>query len=214
MALFQRERTGRGTRVEVSMLEALSEWMSQPRYFGDGTGSAPARSGASHPTIAPYGPHRAGDGHAVLFGIQNEREWARFCSDVLNDPALATDARFATNPSRVAHREALTSTIESAFSSRSAAQVVDDLDRAGIANGRLNEVNGIRHHEQLLARDRWRSVGSATGALEATMPPINLDAVEPRLGDVPALGAHTDVLLREFGFTAERIAEWRTTGAV
>jgi len=214
MALSQRERTGLGTRIEVSMLEALSEWMSQPRYFGDGTGSAPARSGASHPSIAPYGPHRAGDGQAVLFGIQNEREWARFCSDVLNEPALATDARFADNPSRVAHREALTTTIESAFSSRTAAQVVGDLDRAGIANGRLNEVRDVRRHEQLLARDRWRSVGSTGGQIDATLPPINFEAVEPCFGDVPALGAHTEALLRELGFTAERIAEWREAGAV
>jgi itaconate CoA-transferase len=214
MALFQRERTGRGTHIDVSMLEALTEWMSQPRYFGDGTGSAPARSGASHPSIAPYGPHRAGDGQAVLFGIQNDREWTRFCSEVLHDAALATDARFATNPSRVAHRDALTRTIESAFSSRTSAQVVDDLDRAGIANGRLNQVRDIRHHEQLVARDRWRSVGSAGGELAATLPPINLDAVEPCLGDVPALGAHTDAVLRELGFTTERIAEWREAGAV
>jgi crotonobetainyl-CoA:carnitine CoA-transferase CaiB-like acyl-CoA transferase len=214
MGLFQRERTGRGTRVEVSMLEALSEWMSQPRHFADGTGSAPARSGASHPSIAPYGPHRAGDGHDVLFGIQNEREWTQFCAEVLKDSALAADPRFASNVSRVENREALTRTIESAFASRTSAQVVDDLDRAGIANGRVNDARDVRDHEQLTARRRWRRVTTRAGEIDATLPPVNLDGVEPVMGSVPEVGANTDAILRELGFTSERIVELRETGAI
>jgi crotonobetainyl-CoA:carnitine CoA-transferase CaiB-like acyl-CoA transferase len=213
-ALFQRERTGRGTRVEVSMLEALSEWMSQPRYFADGTGSSPPRSGASHPSIAPYGPHRAGDGHDVLFGIQNEREWARFCADVLHDSTIATDERFATNPSRVANRSALTEVIESVFSSSTGTQVADALDRAGIANGRVNDVRATRNHEQLDARDRWRAVQSSAGRIDATLPPASLDGVEPFMGDIPEVGAHTDAVLRELGFATERIATLRKAGAI
>jgi crotonobetainyl-CoA:carnitine CoA-transferase CaiB-like acyl-CoA transferase len=214
MALFQRERTGRGTHVEVSMLEALSEWMSQPRYFADGTGGAPIRSGASHPSIAPYGPHRAGDGNEVLFGIQNEREWTRFCADVLRDAALAADSRFSSNASRVANRHALTHTIESAFASRTSEQVVEDLDRAGIANGRVNNAHQIRHHEQLVARERWRPVATRAGDIDATLPPVNLYEVEPFMGPVPDLGDNTDTILGELGFTAERIAELHQTGAI
>jgi len=180
----------------------------------DGTGSAPPRSDASHPSIAPYGPHRAGDGHDVLFGIQNEREWTRFCADVLHDATIATDARFATNPNRVANRPALTQTIESAFSSNTAAQVTDALDRAGIANGRVNDVGEIRNHEQLGARDRWRSVDSSAGPIDAALPPANLDGVESFMGAIPEAGAHTDALLRELGFSSERVAALREAGAI
>jgi crotonobetainyl-CoA:carnitine CoA-transferase CaiB-like acyl-CoA transferase len=214
MALFQRERTGRGTRVEVSMLEALSEWMSQPRYFADGTGDSPPRSGASHPSIAPYGPHRAGDGQEVLFGIQNEREWSRFCAEVLEEAPLATDARFATNVDRVANREALTRAIEDAFAARSSAQIIADLDRAGIANGRMTGARDARHHEQLAARGRWQPVGSPAGSIDATLPPMNLEGVEPVMGDVPGVGTHTNAILRELGFSDDRVAALRAEGAV
>lgn len=214
MALYQRERTGRGTRVEVSMLEALSEWMSQPRYFAHGTGSAPPRSGASHPSIAPYGPHRAGDGHEVLFGIQNEREWAQFCAEVLNDAMVATDPRFASNVDRVKNREALTGRIESAFASRTSAQVAADLDRAGIANGRVNDARDTRRHEQLAARDRWRTVGTRAGDVDATLPPANLDGVAPFMGAVPDVGADTDAILHELGFSSDRILELHRNGAI
>ena len=196
------------------MLEALSEWMSQPRYFADGTGSAPPRTGASHPSIAPYGPHRAGDGRDVLFGIQNEREWSRFCAEVLDDAALATDARFASNVSRVANRKALTETIESKFSSRTSAAIVGDLDRAGIANGRVNDAGAIREHEQLTARHRWRTVATSAGEIDAALPPANLDGIETYMGSVPEVGAHTEAILREIGFGAERIGELRQAGAI
>jgi itaconate CoA-transferase len=150
----------------------------------------------------------------VLFGIQNEREWTQFCSDVLNDATIATDARFITNSSRVANRGALTQAIESAFTSRTSAQVVADLDRAGIANGRVNDVGAAQRHEQLAARERWRSVGSPVGALDASLPPANLSEVEPYMADVPELGAHTDALLSELGFSTDRIATLRAAGVV
>jgi itaconate CoA-transferase len=213
MALFQRERTGLGTRIEVSMLEALSEWMTQPRLFAEGTGKPPRRTGASHPSIAPYGPHRAGDGHDVLFGIQNEREWSRFCAEVLNDPSAATDARFATNLDRVANRAALTHAIESAFASFSAMEVVASLESAGIANGRVNDVREIRDHEQLAARKRWRSAEDG-GAISTLLPPINLNGVDPVIGSVPDVGADTDTVLLDLGFTPERIGELLEAGAI
>jgi crotonobetainyl-CoA:carnitine CoA-transferase CaiB-like acyl-CoA transferase len=214
LALRQRDQTGRGTRVDVTMLEALAEWMSQPLYFGRYGGSAPPRSGASHPIIAPYGPHRAGDGRDVLFGIQNEREWSRFCADVLQQPTLATDERFAGNSQRVANRGALTHVIESSFASLSATDVVARLDRAGIANGRVNDVYAVVEHEQLAARQQWHQVGSGAGAFEALVPPAHLGGVDAVMGDVPAVGQHTASVLDELGFDATAIRDLQSTGAI
>jgi crotonobetainyl-CoA:carnitine CoA-transferase CaiB-like acyl-CoA transferase len=207
LALLQRERTGKGTRVEVSMLEALAEWASYALYYGHYGGQAPPRAGASHATIAPYGPHRAGDGRQVIFGLQNEREWATFCAEVLGDASLARDERFATNSARVAHRPELTRRIEERFAAMSAEDAVALLDRAGIANGRINGIAEVMQHPQLQARRRWRTVGTSAGAILAMLPPANLDGVEPVMGDVPALGQHTDAVLGALGYgPAERDA--------
>jgi crotonobetainyl-CoA:carnitine CoA-transferase CaiB-like acyl-CoA transferase len=214
LALRQRDQTGCGTRVEVTMLESLAEWMSQPLYFGRYGGAAPVRSGASHPTIAPYGPHRAGDGRDVLFGIQNEREWKRFCADVLEQPTLATDERFAGNARRVANRGALTHIIETAFADLSADDVVARLERAGIANGRVNDVHVVAAHEQLAARDRWRRVGTSGAAFDALLPPANIDGVDAVMGDVPDVGQHTVAVLTELGYDAAAVRRLRSTGVI
>ena len=214
MALLARERTGSGTRVEVSMLEAVAEWMSQPFYFGHYGGTAPPRSGASHPTVAPYGPHRAGDGRDVLLGIQNEREWAGFCADVLEQPDLARDDRFADNTRRTANRVELTRIIEDSFARYTAAEVVERLDRAAIANGRLNTVHELATHPQLTARERWRSVRTSAGPVDALRPPANLSGVDAVMGDVPSVGQHTDALLTELGYTRDAVDAMRATGAI
>jgi len=214
MALFQRERTNRGTHVSVSMLDALGEWMSQPMYFGTHGGAAPARTGASHPTIAPYGPHKAGDGREVLFGIQNDREWMRFCERVLGNPDLTTDERFADNPRRVANRVALTRIIESAFAGFSAETVIQRLDSAGIANGRVNDVHAFAAHEQLRSRERWRSIDTANGPLDMLVPPVDLADVEPVMGSVPAVGEHTERVLGELGYSDAAIQRMRASGAI
>ena len=171
MALLERAKTGRGTRVAVSMLDALGEWMSQPMYFAKYSGAPPPRTGASHPTIAPYGPHRVGDGHEVLFGIQNDREWTRFCADVLGAPELVRDERFVDNPRRVANRVELTLMIERSFASMTVDDVVRRLDSARIANGRLNDMHDFAAHEQLRARDRWRAIDTEAGWIDALLPP-------------------------------------------
>lgn len=213
-ALLRRARTGLGCRVEVSMFEALGEWMNYALYFGNYGGTPPAREGATHPAIAPYGPHRAGDGKEVIFGLQNEREWANFCAHVLGNQALCTDERFSSNSSRVKHRAALTAIIEEVFKPFSAEQVVARLDQAGIANGRLNTVDDVWNHPQLQARARWREIGTPAGAVAALKPPANLSGLEPAMGDVPALGAHTDAVLREFGCNDTAIAALCEGGAV
>jgi len=214
MALLQRGHTGRGTRVGVSMLDALGEWMSQPYYFGHYGGTAPARTGASHPTIAPYGPHRAGDGRDVLLGIQNDREWTRFCADVLGAPELARDERFSDNPRRVSNRAALARIIEQAFAELAADDVVQRLDAAGIANGRLNDVQTFAAHEQLRARDRWRTVETSAGAIDALLPPADLNGVDALMGSIPDVGQHTDSVLAELGYDRETIHGMRAAGAL
>jgi len=213
-ALLQRERTGRGTRVEVSMLESLVEWMGYAIYFGRYGGKAPRRMGATHPSIAPYGPHRAGDGGLVILGLQNEREWETFCAEVLGRTELARDPRFSSNSARVAHREELTRLIQDAFAGLSTDAAVRRLDAAGIANGRLNGIEEVVRHPQLAARQRWREIGTSAGRVAASLPPANLEGMEPAMGEVPSLGQHTDAVLRSLGYRPGRIEALRARGAI
>jgi crotonobetainyl-CoA:carnitine CoA-transferase CaiB-like acyl-CoA transferase len=213
-ALLRRERTGEGAALEVSMFDALAEWMGFPAYFTEYGGTPPARSGARHASIAPYGPYAAGDGQIVYLGLQNEREWARFCDDVLQQPAFSSDARFATNSARVAHKDALDAVITQAFATLSAADVVARLEAAGIASARMNTIAGFLQHPQLAARSRWRDVGSPVGPLRALVPPIDMNAAEPVMGPIPALGQHTDAILREIGYDAGTITDWRQRGVI
>jgi len=197
-ALYDRERTGNGATLRVSLLDALGELMMQPAYFSRYGGQPPRRTGARHPSISPYGPFRVADG-AVFFGIQNEREWLVLCRDVLGRGGLAADPRFASNPDRVAHHDELTAIIESSFAGRTADEVSEALEAAGIANARLRAPGDLAEHPQLLARDRWRAVGTPGGAIDALLPPVEMSGVEPVMGPVPALGAHTAAIRAEFG---------------
>ena len=213
-ALLQRGRTGRGSRVEVSMLEALGEWMGFPLYYAFEGAPPPPRTGASHATIFPYGPFPAGDGGTVMLGLQNEREWAVFCRDVLREPALAADERFSSNVRRVANREALTAAIVAGFAGLSAAEVVARLDAAGIANARVNDMHGLWAHPQLRARDRWREVDTPAGPVPALLPPAGTDAFAARMGAVPALGEHSRAILGELGYDEGAIARLVESGTV
>ncbi|MCU0919657.1 MAG: CoA transferase [Burkholderiaceae bacterium] len=214
-ALLQRQRDGRGRRVEVSMLESLGEWMGFPMYYAIDGAEPPSRSGASHATIYPYGPFATGDGKTVMLGLQNEREWVAFCDQVLRQPALATDPRFDSNAARNARREALGALIVEVFAVLSADQVVQRLDAAQIANAKVNTMHEFWQHPQLAARERWREVGSPVGPIPALLPPGRWDDGEgPRMDPVPALGEHTDALLAELGYGAEAIAALRATQAI
>jgi len=213
-ALYQRERTGTGERVEVSMLEALAEWMGFPLYYAHYGGTAPPRTGSSHATIYPYGPFRAGDGRSVMLGVQNEREWGAFCAIVLERPELARDPRFDSNSRRVANREALAGIIVEGFAGMSAQQVVARLEAAQIANARINDLEEVWCHPQLAARDRWREVETPAGAIAALLPPATLSTSEARMDAVPALGEHTDAVLAELGFSPGEIATLRAEGVV
>lgn len=199
-ALLQRGHTGQGMRVEVSMLEALTEWMSYPLNFSRYGGTPPVRSGLTHPTIAPYGQYRAGDGKSVIFGLQNDREWADFCRTVLRRPDLVDDSRFATNVQRVHNRAELDAILQECFVPLDREQLLQRLDEGGIANAPLAEPDDVWDHPQLQARQRWREVATPQGTIQALLPPATLSGTEAVMGAVPALGEHTDAILKELGF--------------
>jgi itaconate CoA-transferase len=196
-ALHQRARTGEGQALEVSMLEALGEWMGYPYHYSLG-GSEPPRAGAHHSTIAPYGPVRTGSGEVVTIGLQNEREWAAFCAVVLERPELAEDPRFAGNAARVAHRAELDALVAAVFAGLDLAAVQERLDAAGIAHARQRTMAEFAEHPQLAARDRWREVATEAGTVRALVPPVTAPWPAP-MGAVPAAGQHTDEVLAWLG---------------
>ncbi len=213
-ALYERERTGKGRRIEVTMFEAMVEWMSHPLYYTHFGGKAPRRAGPDHATIVPYGRFRTGDGKHVMFGIQNEREWASFCKGVLQQSELASDSRYDNNTKRTAARGEVVALIERVFSHLTAEQVVVRLDEAGIANARLNAPDDVWAHPQLQARGRWREVNSPGGPLPAVLPPASFDGVEVRMDPIPKIGEHTDGILSELGYTRSQIDGLRSAGAI
>jgi len=214
-ALMQRAIDGNGRRIDVSMLEAMGEWMGYPLYYAFDGASPPPRSGASHATIYPYGPFPTGDGMTVMLGLQNEREWVAFCDKVLQQPGLAKDERFASNSKRSAARAAVKALIVEAFAALTAPEVLARLDMAQIANAQVNTMHEVWKHPQFTARNRWVNVDTAAGPVPALLPP-GMDSRDggPRMDAVPALGAHTDAILGELGLSAEDIAGLRAQEAV
>ncbi|HSH91997.1 MAG TPA: CaiB/BaiF CoA-transferase family protein [Ramlibacter sp.] len=195
-ALMQRTRTGKGSHIDVSMLESLAEWMNYPMYYAYDGAPPPPRTGASHASIYPYGPFETSDG-AVILGIQNEREWVAFCDKVLGNAALAKDPRFDSNARRNENRAALQALILEVFAGLGTTQVEQRLDDAQIANGRMNDMKGLWSHPQLKARERWRQVGSPEGDIPALLPPGRNNSFEYRMDAIPAVGEHTEEILRE-----------------
>ncbi|MFI5178066.1 MAG: CaiB/BaiF CoA transferase family protein [Vicinamibacterales bacterium] len=213
-ALYARESHGRGAIVDVSLFDALAEWMGAPAAYTEYGGTAPPRSGPSHASIAPYGPVATKDDEAVYIAIQNPREWTRLCADVLHWPELANDERFATNPLRVTHRDELDAAIGEVTDGLTAAELIGRLDAAGIAWARMSSMADFLAHPQLAARGRWREVTTPNGPIRALVPPVRIDDQDPRMGAVPALGEQTDAILKELGFGTEAIAAWRAEGTI
>ncbi|MEG5262904.1 CaiB/BaiF CoA-transferase family protein [Pseudomonas sp. JDS28PS106] len=213
-ALLLRDKTGVGSRIDVSMLESLVEWMGYPMYYAYNGAPPPPRAGASHSTIYPYGPFPVGDGGTVMLGLQNEREWTAFCEKVLLDPALATDERFSANFKRSENRDELRRIIVESFARLNVDEVVKRLEDAQIANARVNDMQGVWNHPQLQARDRWREVGSPSGPLPSMLPPGRNAAFTPRMDGVPALGQHTGSILSELGLTADEQSRLAAAGVV
>lgn len=207
-ALLVRAKTGEGVAMETSLLDSLAEWMSYAMYYTFG-GSAPQRSGANHATIAPYGPVMSGDHQSVYIGLQNEREWKRFCEVVLKRPELSADPRFDSNAKRVQNRPQLDAAMREVFDKLTAAEILARLEAAQIANARMNTVQEFMEHPQLKARGRWSTVDSPAGPLPALLPPVAMENVETVMNEVPELGQHTDAILTELGFDPQTVASWR-----
>jgi itaconate CoA-transferase len=213
-ALLLRGKTGQGSHIDVSMLEALAEWMGYPLYYAHDGATPPPRSAASHASIYPYGPFAAGDGGTVMLGLQNEREWKVFCDVVLGDAALANDPRFCTNALRSENRAQLKQLIVGMFARMSTAEVEARLDQAQIANARMNDMAGVWAHPQLKARERWQQVGSPAGDIPALLPPGRNNRYDYRMDPVPAVGEHTEAILRELGLDDAAVQALRTNKAI
>jgi itaconate CoA-transferase len=213
-ALYQRERSHKGTRIEVTMLEALAEWMGFPLYYAHFGGAAPARTGPDHATIVPYGRYQTGDGNSIMLGLQNEREWVVFCEKVLMQPKLAQDPRYRSNAQRAANRSEVNTLIAEVFATLTTKQLIERLDMSGIANARVNTPNEVWEHSQLKARDRWREMDSPVGLLATLLPPTTMSGFEARIGAVPALGEHTERILDELGYTSGEIDALRKAGVI
>ena len=213
-ALLLRQRTGLGSRLDVSMLESMVEWMGFPMYYAFEGAAPPVRAGAAHASIYPYGPFPVGDGSTIMLGLQNEREWRVFCAQVLRQADLAKDPRFLSNSQRTANRDALRDLIVAAFSDLSVAQVTQRLEDAQIANARVNDMAGVWAHPQLQARARWSQVDSPAGMLPALLPPASSNAFAPRMAAVPAVGQNTDAVLASLGYAPDQVAQFHASEVV
>lgn len=221
-ALIQRGKTGKGSHITVSLLEAMAEWMGFPLYYAYEGQSPPERSGSDHASIYPYGVFTAGDGKSLLLGIQNEREWKAFCNEVLDPqlmghpskkvgvpsmPPVAEDPRFAGNAARSRNRGALRELIQLAFEYLDSGTVTARLDAAGIAWANVNDMAAVWEHPQLKALERFIEVDSPAGPVTALKPPGNNSSYEPEIGPIPAVGEHTENILRELGYSKIEIKQ-------
>jgi itaconate CoA-transferase len=213
-ALYQREKSGKGTRIEVTLLEALAEWMGYPLYYAHFGGTAPARTGPDHATIVPYGRYQTGDGKSIMLGLQNEREWAIFCEKVLLQPNLVQDLRYNSNSKRAAHRSEINALIAAVFATLTAEQLLERLEASDIATARMNTPGEVWEHPQLKARKRWREMDSPVGLLATLLPPVTMADVEARMDALPALGEHTERILGELGYSSGDITALRQAGVV
>lgn len=213
-ALLLRNKTDVGSHIDVSMLEALGEWMGFPMYYAFDGAEPPPRNGASHATIYPYGPFGVGGGDTVMLGLQNEREWKLFCDKVLLQPDLASDERYSSNFKRNENRESLKKIIDECFAQLSIEAVTQRLEDAQIANAQVNTMKDLWDHPQLGARHRWRYVDSPSGDLPALLPPGLNDQYDYRMDPIPAVGQHSETILEELGLSSDQIVRLKNSKTI
>lgn len=208
-ALLERQQTGKGKRIDISMLESMTEWMGYPLYYTLRGDSAPPRTGSAHATIYPYGPFPTGDNKKVMLGIQNEREWKAFCEIVLQQPKMALHDDFINNTQRSKNRDSLRQIIIDTFNALTQIEVIERLDEAKIANASVNEMQDVWKHPQLKARNRWTEVDTPIGKIP-TLKPVGLNTENDYLiKSVPSLGENSESILRQLGYDSEKIQEFR-----
>ncbi len=213
-ALLRRSKTGQGTIVDVSLFDALAEWMSYPAYYTGYGGVAPARTGAHHATIAPYGPIMIAGGKSVVIGLQNEREWVEFCRTVLLRPDLIDDERFKGNQARNKNRAMLDKIMHVEFGAVSLDEMIHRLEQARIAYGRMNTMQEFFEHVQLAARNRWVEIDSPAGPINVLKPPVSVSGEDVRMGSVPNVGEQSAEILRSLGYEQENIELFERIGVV
>ncbi len=213
-ALIQRSKTNKGSSIDISMLEAMVEWMGFPLNYAYDGAAPPQRTGADHASIYPYGAFLTMDKKVIMLGLQNEREWFAFCVGVLKAPELTNDARFAKNAARSVNRDALKEIIEQKFSTLTAGEVTDKLDQAQIAFANVNDMPAVWDHPQLQALNRLIDTETPEGTVKSFLPPGNNNSYEPTLGAVPALGEHTEEILSDLGFDASEIRQFQENEVV
>jgi len=213
-ALLRRMQTGRGSIVDVSLFDAMAEWMSYPAYFTGYGGAAPMRSGAHHATIAPYGPVTTADGRTVVIGLQNEREWVRFCGTVLQRPELIDDARFRGNHARIEHRAALEKCMRTVLDAVDSHELIRRLEEAKIAYGHMNNMQELFEHPQLSERNRWQEIGSPAGPLRVVLPPVQIEGETVQMEAIPDVGEHTTKILQSLGYSQDEIKRFEDLGVV
>ncbi len=213
-ALLLRQKTGKGSHIDLSMLESMTEWMSFPLYYAFDGASPPERAGAAHAAIYPYGPFEVANQQTVMLGLQNEREWKAFCEIVLEQAELSTHPLYLNNSLRHQNRDKLKAIIDAVLMSLSKEDVINRLERAGIANASVNDMHGVWQHPQLQARNRWATVDSPVGELPALLPPGKNNQFNYRMGAIPALGEHTQDILRALAFDEEQIHNMQEKGVI
>lgn len=196
-ALLLRGKTGKGNYIEISMLEALGEWMGHPAYYAHYGGSEPKRTGASHATIYPYGPFMCSDREVVFLGIQNEREWEKFSISIMENPKLIEDSKFSSNFARVENRETLRTIIENKTKKMTSVALIEKLEKNQIANARINNMNQFFEHKQLKSRNKWENIQTEKGLVKSLLPPVTMKGFKPVMNKVPALGEHNKKILKE-----------------
>lgn len=213
-ALLQRERTGKGQSIEISLFDALTEFMGFPIYYTRYGGRALTRSGAHHAAISPYGPFACANGHDVVIAIQNDAEWVAFVRQVLEQPDLLADPRFATNTDRTANRTELHALIENSLRRLSLDELIRRLDCARIAHAQNRGIDEFVVHRDLKDRARWISVESPVGPLDLLRPPAIFDGFDYRMDPIPAVGEHTEKILQELGYSPDDIENMKSKSVV